>query len=121
VRELRFQPISENGLLGRRSDFVKPDRIVSSGVNPQKGVVPPVCELDLDVVVTSGAPGSARLEDCVRALAGAVNAFQQKVPAFVPRYSRGVAFFAEGFHFPRPGILQLTTNTQERWVKLLPR
>ncbi len=87
---------------------------MSSGVNPQKGVVPSVCELDLDVVVTSRAPWSAGLEDCVRALAVAVNAFQQKVPAFVPGDSWGAACFAEGFHFPRPGILQLTTNTQER-------
>ncbi len=83
-------------------------------VDPHEGVVPSVCELDLDVVVTSRAPWSAGFEDCVWALAVAVNTFQQKVSAFVLGDSWGAACVAEGFHFPRPGILQLTTNTQER-------
>ncbi len=73
---------------------------MGSGVDPQEGVVPFVCELDLDVVVTSRASWSPGFEDCVWAFAVAVNAFQQKVSAFVPCYSGWTACFAEGLHSP---------------------
>ncbi len=84
----------------RRSDFVKPDWIMGSGVDPQEGVVPFVRELDLDVVVTSRASWSAGFEDCVWTFAVAVNAFQQEVSAFVLCDPGWTACFTEGFHSP---------------------
>ncbi len=91
---------SESGIQLTRFDFVKLDWIMSSGVDPQEGVIPFVRELDFDMVVTSRAPRSAAFENCVRTFAAAVNTFQQKVSAFVPCDSGWTACFAEGFHAP---------------------
>jgi hypothetical protein len=85
--------------LGWWFHFVEPDGAVGFWVNPNEGVIPSIRELDLNEVVAPGASWSSCLENRVRALAVAVNVFQQNFSALIPRDSGWAASFAEGFHF----------------------
>jgi hypothetical protein len=83
-------------------------------VNPNEGVVPFVCEFDLDEVVALGASWSSRLENCIRAFAEAIHMFQQKSSALIPRDSGRAACFAEGSHFLDNELRVLKPITLER-------
>ena len=90
-------------------DFVKPDRIVSSRVDPEKRVLPVVCKLNLNRMITFRTTGPLWAEDGFGAVAVATYAFKNQPSSLVARDSRRTASLAEGSHILIPDLLVSTT------------
>jgi len=63
-------------LLNRGFHFVEHYGATGFWVNPNEGVVPTVCEFDLNEVVATRASWSFRLKNSIRAFAEAIHMFQ---------------------------------------------
>jgi len=71
---------------------------MSSGINPEKGVLPVVGQFNLDLMIACRTARATWPKDCLRAFTVATDTLKNQLSPFVSSDSRRTASLAEGSH-----------------------